>query len=271
MNQPVMTNVDMGMDNEALRLKAMELARREAALEQREREVQHLQDSAPVKKNWPKCYPLVHHDIGAIPAEFLRRKLAYLGYISWMVFCVLLFLNLAACFITSFYPVTRSQDMTTMMVVEYIVLAVALFIIAPPAHFFLSYWTLYKAMETGKIPRFILFFVGYAAAIIFCLLGVAGYPAYGFSGIVTAIYYFPSGTVGSLPGFLCNLLMGVAWLAMTVDFVVIFILGIKVFRAMKGSLQKIKEYGAGLVQSGAASAVSTAVKVGMSGNGQQQV
>ena len=242
----------------------MELAQREAALEKREKEIGS--QEATSKKNWPRCYPILYHDIGSIPNEFLRRKLAYVGYFSWMAFIVVLFLNLIACFITAFYPSTKSADVTTMMIVEYIVLTIVIFIIGAPAHFFLSYWPLYKAMESGKIPQFIIFFIGYIAAIVFCLVGVAGYPAYGFSGIVTAIYFFPDGTHGSIPGFVCNIMMAVIWIAMAIEFTVIFILGIRVFRALKGSLQKIKEFGSALVQSGAANAIKTAVKSGLSGN-----
>ncbi|KAG2382150.1 hypothetical protein C9374_005352 [Naegleria lovaniensis] len=271
LSQPADITVDQGMDNEALRLKAMELARREAELEKREREVQNL-EHMPVKKNWPRCYPIVYHSIGEIPSDFLRRKIAYMGYISWMVLCAVMLLNAFTAYITAFYPAAGlSKEVSTMTIVQYLVISTAMFFIVIPAHFFLSYWPLYKAMEIGAIPRFILFFIGYAVAILFCAIGCAGYLTYGFSGIVTAIYYFPTGTTGSIPAFVCNLVMAVIWFAMMIDFIVIFILGIKVFRALKGSLNKIKEYGTGLVQQGAATAISGAVKVGLSGSNNQQV
>ncbi|EFC39977.1 predicted protein [Naegleria gruberi] len=275
MSQPAQINIEPvgSMDNEALRLKAMELARREAELEKREQEVTNLDNANTAKKNFPRCYPLVYHNIADVPNEFLRRKIAYWGFISAIVFQVVVFLNCVSAYITAFSttPNAFPKDVSLMNLIQFCIVSTILFLISGIAHFFLGYWPLYKAMDTGAIPRFIIFFIAYAVSIIFCALGVAGYLTYGFSGIVTAIYYFPTGTYGSIAGFVCNLIMAVIWFALMINYIIIFIMVIKVFRALKGSLNKIKEYGAGLVQSGAATAISSAVKNTISGGGSQQV
>lgn len=274
MSQPAQINIEpMGasLDDEALRLKAMELARREAELEKREHEVQNLDNANAAKKNFPKCYPIVYHNISGIPPEFLRRKLAYWGFISAIVFQVVVLLNALVAYITTFYPPAGlTSEVTVMTLIQYCVISTVMAVISGAGHFFLGYWTLYKAMDIGAIPRFILFFIGYGVAILYCALGVAGYLTYGFSGIVTAIYYFPTTTTGSIPGFVCNLVMAVIWFALMCNFIVIFILVIKVFRALKGSFGKIKEYGAGLVQSGAVSAIGSAVKSSLTGGNKSE-
>lgn len=268
MNQPAQVNIEPvnSVDDEALRLKAMELARREAQLEKREHEINNAEGTTTVKKNFPRCYPILYHNIGDIPTEFLRRKIAYWGFVTWIVFTVVLLLNAITAYITSFIRNAElSKEVSIMTIIQYLVISTVMAVIAPICSFFLCYWPLYKAMETGALPRFILFFIAQGVAILYCLIGIAGYLTYGFSGIVTAIYFFPTGTVGSVPGFICNLVMAVVWFALVVNYIVIFILGVKVFRGLKGSLGKIKEFGAGLVQSGAASAIGSAVKAGFSG------
>ena len=37
-------------------------------------------------KNWPRCYPILHHDIPAeVPAG--RQRLVGIGYLTWILVC----------------------------------------------------------------------------------------------------------------------------------------------------------------------------------------
>lgn len=37
-------------------------------------------------KNWPRCYPVLHHDIGGeVPAG--RQSLVRTGYLTWLLVC----------------------------------------------------------------------------------------------------------------------------------------------------------------------------------------
>ncbi|KAL9647053.1 hypothetical protein ABK040_016495 [Willaertia magna] len=269
-NVNIETNGAIG--DEALRLKAMELARREQDLEKREKLITDREEQLPQsKKNWPKCYPIVHHSIGEVPEEFMRRKLAYVGYIGWMAFVACLACNMIAAYITCFYPSGELKRVDLIDKIQYLIMSTIQFVIGSLAHFFLSYWTLYKAMEVGNVPRFVLFFVGYGAAILYAALGVAGLFTYGFSGVYTAVVFFPQGTNGSIPGFVCNLIMGVVWFCFLILFLAIFILGIKIFRALKGSVNAIKEYATEQVNAGVGTAVSSVVKGAFTGGSNQNV
>ncbi len=65
----------------------MELAKREAELEKREKELLERGTSGvpqqPIDRpNWPRCYPLVYHSISSIPGK-LRRTAAVMGYVGF--------------------------------------------------------------------------------------------------------------------------------------------------------------------------------------------
>ncbi|KAL7218502.1 hypothetical protein ACSBR2_011709 [Camellia fascicularis] len=81
--------------------KEKELAAWEADLKRREREIKRREDtvsSAGVPsddKNWPPCFPIIHHDIGnEIPVH--AQKLQYLAFQSWLGIVLCLVFNVIA-------------------------------------------------------------------------------------------------------------------------------------------------------------------------------
>jgi len=261
-------------DPETLRRKAKELTKREFDLERREYEFQakvksqltnnnntiaqpslhYVEAVIPratttPQKNFPFCYPIMYHNIGSIPSEFMRRKVVYMGFISWIIFSLCTVLNAAAAYTTVFYPLLLKGiplEVTTMMKVQYLVVATVMIFFLPPAHFFLTYYPLYKAMEKGTVPRFVLFFISYGVVIIFCLFGVSGFMTYGFSGVIIAVYFDPNiygGVIGGTPAFACNVAMAVIWLLLAINFIVILVLGAVAFKRLKGSFKQLKDFG----------------------------
>lgn len=61
-----------------------ELAKKEEELRRREQAVQEAGGVVKEVKNWPRCYPIIHHDIkGDIPEQFTRAVTA-----AWVAFWV---------------------------------------------------------------------------------------------------------------------------------------------------------------------------------------
>ncbi|KAK4400985.1 Secretory carrier-associated membrane protein 4 [Sesamum angolense] len=96
------TNVDIPLDTmNDPRKKEKELATWEADLSRREREIKRREDAVagagvPVDdKNWPPCFPIIHHDIAneiPVPAQ----RLQYLAFASWLGIVLCLVFNVIA-------------------------------------------------------------------------------------------------------------------------------------------------------------------------------
>ncbi len=231
--------------DESLRLKAMELARREAELERRERELMDMGELGPrkPKNNWPICYPFLYHNINAEIPRGLRRTATYLGYIGWMLISVALVLNFAGSLLTCFSRAGEKSGIERVIEkVKFMLFAGIFMIIGSPVHFILSYWPLYQAMRTVNIGRFTLFFVGYAIPIVFCAFCISGWSDYGPCGVIVAILYFPTGTQGNTAAFVYNLVMGCIWAGLVAYFVLIFIMAAIVFRRENHTLSKARAY-----------------------------
>jgi hypothetical protein len=244
--------------DEDLRLKAMELARREAELDRRERELSDLANTyqIPPKKNWPICKPFLYHNIsGEIPAG-IRRRAAYMGYFGWMVFSLVLVANFAGSLLTSFSKVNNSNTSGIERViekVEFMLFAGLYVLIGIPIHFILSYWPLYQAMRTVKIGRFTLFFIGYAIPVVFCAFCIGGWYTYGSCGIYVAILYFPTSGNGNVAAFVYNIVMACIWGVMLLYFLIIYIMAIRVFRYEKHTLAKARDHARSSIMSTVAS------------------
>lgn len=256
--------------DESLRLKAMELARREAELERRERDLMDMGELGPrkPKNNWPICYPFLYHHISAeIPAG-LRRTATYMGYLGWMMISLALVLNFAGSLLTCFSKAGDKAGIERVIEkVKFMLFAGLFVIIGIPCHFILSYWPLYQAMRTVNIGRFTLFFVGYAIPIVFCAFCISGWSDYGPCGVIVAILYFPTGSQGNVAAFVYNLVMGCIWAFLVAYFVTIFIMGILVFRRENHTLAKARAY----AQNSIMSRVTTAaVNNAFSANGDEQ-
>jgi len=215
----------------------------QAELEQRELDVANREDDATqvvYKKNWPRCYPLVDHTYHPIPSV-QRKIVAWVGYILWYIFSVVLVFNFFTSIITLFAP--GKADLFSN--IWFIVFAFLIMILGIPCHFVLSYWPLYKAMRHGNVPRYCIFFVGYALPVLFCLFAIGGWYNYGVGGIVAVIQYWPtvagSDEDPSYVAFVPNLILAFLWGGLGIAFLIVFIVVILLFRRQKHTLKDVQQ------------------------------
>lgn len=254
-----------GLNEEALRLKAQELQQREEALNRRERELLERPNNSPASettqalsnKNWPKCYPLVYHNIG--DAQPMCKTYVRLAYFGWMAFSVLLALNFVCALVTVPFRAEDSQNnLATLTRAKLVILSFLFVVFGIPMNFFLSYWPVYRAAVVNNVARYGLAFIGYSFMILFTMVLFAGYYDIGTCGLIVAITYFPSG--GHLVPFLANLIFCVLVAAMFVYELVIVFLMYRVFRTRRGTFREAgQEFKTSVVRS----ATSTVMKEGM--------
>ncbi len=159
------------MDEDSIRRKAEELARREAELEARERNMGadgNSATTAPVqqgpKKNFPICYPLVYHNPFSI-SDRHRKLSALVSFGAWVAFMVVLVLNLGVALVSAIlYPQT---SMTPIERVQYVLFAFIYCVVAIPVHLILVYWPYYQCMDKAGVLRFIIVFITGIMPVLF--------------------------------------------------------------------------------------------------------
>ncbi|CAL5436232.1 unnamed protein product [Camellia sinensis] len=172
--------------------KEKELAAWEADLKRREREIKRREDtvsSAGVPsddKNWPPCFPIIHHDIGnEIPVH--AQKLQYLAFASWLVLQ-----GIVLCLVFNVIAVTvcwiRGGG------VKIFFLATIYALLGCPLSYVLWYRPLYRAMRTDSALKFGWFFLFYLLHICFCIFAAIAPPIVfhgeSLTGILAAISVF---------------------------------------------------------------------------------
>eukprot|EP00761_Pharyngomonas_kirbyi_P012074 gb/GECH01012101.1/.p1 GENE.gb/GECH01012101.1/~~gb/GECH01012101.1/.p1 ORF type:complete len:298 (+),score=51.21 gb/GECH01012101.1/:1-894(+) len=259
-----------GLNEEALRLKAQELQEREESLARREQQIATSSNApsgggsgsgdtgtASEHKNWPKCYPILHHSIGDV--QPMCKRYARLAYIGWMIFTGLLVLNFICSLITvPINPNSDSNNLSNLAKAKLVILSFLFIVFGVPMNFFLSYWPVYRAAVVNNVARYGIAFVGYSLMMLFTLFLVSGYYDIGSCGLIVAINYFPGD--GALVPFLANLIFCILALLMFVYEVVILIMMIRVFRTRKGTF---REAGEDFKNQAVRSASSTMVREGM--------
>ncbi|KAL0485180.1 SCAMP6, partial [Acrasis kona] len=237
---------------EQIRIREEELDRREKDLLIREEMVT---GENILPKNWPACKPVLRHDIANDTDAGLSRKVAYAGYTLWILYCIALGLNLIVMIVTVSMPVSGGIK-ENIQKFQYVVYCLVFLIVVPPANFAV-YWQLYKAQVEKTVPRFILFFLGYAVTIIFTLFLVSGWCT---PGIYVAILYFPlSSEYGLIVGFVLSIFMAIVWALFTLAFIVVFILNIKLARQHNHSINSAIEFTKKAAVGTAASLTSSAI------------
>ncbi|KAL0371943.1 UNVERIFIED_CONTAM: Secretory carrier-associated membrane protein 4 [Sesamum calycinum] len=183
-------NVDIPLDTmNDPRKKEKELATWEADLSRREREIKRREDAVagagvPVDdKNWPPCFPIIHHDIAneiPVPAQ----RLQYLAFASWLGIVLCLVFNVIAitvCWI-------RGGG------VKIFFLAIIYSLLGCPLSYVLWYRPLYRAMRTDSALKFSWFFMFYLLHIAFCIFAAIAPPIIfhgkSLTGILAAIDVF---------------------------------------------------------------------------------
>eukprot|EP00193_Tetraselmis_chui_P005181 CAMPEP_0177767686 /NCGR_PEP_ID=MMETSP0491_2-20121128/9274_1 /TAXON_ID=63592 /ORGANISM="Tetraselmis chuii, Strain PLY429" /LENGTH=349 /DNA_ID=CAMNT_0019284351 /DNA_START=196 /DNA_END=1245 /DNA_ORIENTATION=+ len=190
-------NSEPAKGNKDLSERERELARREAELAQKEAQISRLETEAAQNaskvaadlKNWPRCCPIVRHDIsGEIPPAWqgpvTKTYWSYLGLIVCLV------MNCIAVTVLSFG--TGKELGSFFMAVIYLVTAT-------PLALFLWYLRLYNATIRDRAITFAVFFLMYLVHVIFCFwaaisppIGSAG-SQWSFAGIFTTISAFGNG------------------------------------------------------------------------------
>ncbi|KAL0477082.1 SCAMP1 [Acrasis kona] len=259
-------------DDEDMRLKQMELQRREEELIRREQEIQIKEGviSDTKKNNWPICKPFLYHNISQEVQPGIKRVTTYSGYSLWIAVCLAYILNFGIAITTVILPVDKDNGIKgNVALVQHVLCAGLLMFAIPPLHFIICYWPLYKAMTTLTIGRFVLFFLGNGFAILYTLFAFAG-ALTGVSGLYTVIIYFPHGDPqqGNPITFGLNLMVSFIWFVFILIFIAIFIICIVVARRENMTFSKAVQYTKGAVVSTAGSFATQAVVSGATGGSQ---
>eukprot|EP01080_Neovahlkampfia_damariscottae_P001012 gene1012-9918_t len=267
------TNTRQSLTSEdALREKALELARREAALEQREQNIGISSDEVKpaelyvvdkTKPNWPICYPIVRHDIRGEIESGLGKIIASMAYMGWFAIIVVCVLNHLASYMTSFTPVNNPQYGVEPFTekLKFMLVSFAYIPFVVPGHFILCYWPLYACLRSLHIFRFLLFFAGYSIAVIFCLFNVLGIASYGSSGLFLAFQFVPP--QGSWFGFLIALFMTFLWAVMAIYYVVVYLLMVVMFRRKYASMKDAQDHAKEEAMRGVGETVKAGIQTGI--------
>eukprot|EP00898_Chlorokybus_atmophyticus_P006907 jgi/Chlat1/7217/Chrsp57S06858 len=150
------SKADVAKEKE-LRAKEAELKKREAELKKRETEAGPVKD----KKNWPPCFPMVHHDIAAdIPSE--HRAMVRM--------CFFTYLLLILCFVWNIASVSAALTMNAGSPgVGGWFLALAFMVIGIPGAYWLWYKRLYNAARRDRAVTYSIFFCMYMVHIAWCV------------------------------------------------------------------------------------------------------
>jgi len=265
------------LDEDSLRRKAEELARREIELEARERGMGTdgtTATTAPVeqgpKKNFPICYPLVYHNPFSI-TDTHRKISALFSFGAWVAFAVVLVLNLGVALVSAIlYP---QQSMSPIERVQYVLFSFIYIVVAIPGHMVLVYWPYYQCMSKAGVLRFIIVFLTGILPVLFCLFGLAGWYPYGVSGIVVFVGVIASLSSSStaLAVFLLNIIMCTFWAILVICFVLLYLNAVIVFRRQRHSLKEARDLAQQEISGAVSKGISSAVQIGLTTMANQEV
>ncbi|GAX82412.1 hypothetical protein CEUSTIGMA_g9840.t1 [Chlamydomonas eustigma] len=171
------------------------LDKREAELRAKEAELraleQQLKDTGVVlkKKNWPICYPLVHHDIpGDIP-ENSRRVVREIYFCWW---------GLVTCMLWNFFCASTMLGTNNTNRVASWFLSIFFAVLGIPLSFWGWYLSIYDAAAQDSTFGYVKFFLCFAINCLWCIwcavgpqLGAA---SWSFAGWLTAFPGFGEST-----------------------------------------------------------------------------
>ncbi|MEW5304079.1 MAG: hypothetical protein WDW36_006713 [Sanguina aurantia] len=180
-NSPQSFNtMDIRAREDALNRREAELNAREAALKAGGTgEIQK-------KKNWPRCIPMLHHDIpGEIPER--SRRVVREAYFAWYGLLLCLTWNLFCASVMLGYKQADQRIASWFLAIVY-------FITGVPLSFYLWYLKIYNGAKNDSTFGFIGFFALFAIHVAFCTWAAIAFPfsseQWSFAGFVTAIKAF---------------------------------------------------------------------------------
>eukprot|EP00850_Spirogloea_muscicola_P002334 SM000009S23463 [mRNA] locus=s9:185151:188998:- [translate_table: standard] len=183
------TNKDFQRREKALHAKELALAKKEEELRKRELELAAM--GGGDLKNWPPCFPFLHHDISRdIPnhLQFVQR----MAYYSWLGILWCLLWNIIAVSASWIgHAVKGSRGF------ENWALAILYAALGYPLSYFLWYRRLYVSMRKDSSLGFVFFFVYYLVHCAFVIFAAVAPPfvfkGRSLSGILPAIQILADG------------------------------------------------------------------------------
>jgi len=157
-----------------LRKQEEELNRREAVLDKRQQIlVDREKDNEKRKPNWPRCKPLIYHNIPEDMPTPEMIRLCRMAYLGWYALEIAFVYNAAALLAVAIATGDRIGDF---------VLSIVYIVFMSPICF-LIYRVLYRAGRKSKPSLFVFYFCVFALEIlikIYFALGISGCGAGGF-------------------------------------------------------------------------------------------
>ncbi|CAG8523465.1 8732_t:CDS:2 [Acaulospora morrowiae] len=141
----------------------------------------------PPPSNWPKCYPIVYHNIEAdFTNEDFKKKLRR-SYFLFKFYFVTLLANSIADIAISITYLSGAQ------IVSQIIASALYLFLMPIGDFFLRHMSLYYGYKMNSEMMFRYYFLGEAIVIIFGLFIGIGFVNDGSSGTLGAVKLFERG------------------------------------------------------------------------------
>lgn len=220
-SQPTFSYEDLSP--QALDRKEMALKMREEDIQRREGQLLDKEQSMPKPRpnNWPRCKPILYHDIREdIPTpegQSLMRK----AYIAWIVIAVTFLWNI----ITTLSVLIVSGGGSA---IASFLLGIAYAIFSIPVSF-LIYRTLYNAARKSKPSLYVLFFFLLWIQIAIFILYAIGINGWGAAGFFTMISVFQDDQT----------IVGIFCVVVTILFALLAIFHIYLFFASRVEYRKV--------------------------------
>mmetsp|Transcript_20106 Transcript_20106/g.59704 ORF Transcript_20106/g.59704 Transcript_20106/m.59704 type:complete len:332 (-) Transcript_20106:99-1094(-) len=184
--QPTATSVALPPSD--LNAREAQLAAREAEFAAREKELKALEsqlvtEGRLTRKNWPRCWPIIYHDIEGEIQDPGSRRVVREVYVCWWGFM--------ACLIWNFFCASVMLGTDAEHKASSWFLTIIYFVLGVPIGFWVWYLAIYRAGKNDSTVRFIYFFLGFMIHTAFCIWAAIAVPfsaeSWSFCGWFAAI------------------------------------------------------------------------------------
>lgn len=193
---PTVGSTDLPKDVKKLQ---KELAKKEKALAKKEEELARMERElagaagtvAAQTKNWPRFWPLIHHDIANdIPDDFKRA--VQVGWINFWAFTIVSLYNWIGSLVALITIGTKDGRLPGFF------LALIYFLAGPPLVYVLMYKPLYRSAMTDRAIGFAWFFLTFMGYMVFLVWSLVGpdilVSQWSHTGIMVTINAFDKNT-----------------------------------------------------------------------------
>jgi len=189
-SQPSQPNPDLVAKAEALRRREEELNRKEAMLDNRAQNLANRDVGVSNSKppNWPRCRPLIRHNIVEDMPTPQTIRLIRMAYGGWLAGCSILAVNIVVLLAVLIETKGSSFGDFILSIVFFIIL---------PIIWFTIYRILYRAARKTKAALYITYWVFYFFVMLTHIFFVIGYPGTGAGGIFWMFDAFGAGYMAS--------------------------------------------------------------------------